>query len=127
MPERGAMAALMMAVIALLAVVSISTASLASLFAARASAHTAADAAALAAAVATHPATGRGSPASEAAKVVAANGADLRSCVCRVDSSMRPRVAEVVAVVRVAVPLFGELDVRGAARAEFDPRRWLGR
>jgi hypothetical protein len=33
----------------------------------------------------------------------------------------------VVTVVAIDVPVFGHLEIRGVARAEFDPRRWLGR
>jgi hypothetical protein len=33
---------------------------------------------------------------------------------------------EVVTAIRVDVPIFGEVTVRAASRAEFDPMRWLG-
>jgi hypothetical protein len=37
------------------------------------------------------------------------------------------RTVEVVAAIDVDIPIFGPITVRSAARAEFDPLRWLGR
>ncbi len=80
----------------------------------------------LAAAVATYPATSRGDPTAAAGAAAEANGAVMVSCHCPVDSTLRARVVEVLAAVRVSVPIFGEVTVRGASRAEFTPRDWLG-
>ena len=115
--ESGAMAVAMAGVIALLSVVVVATASLGVAYSARVQANIAADAGALAAAVATYPGTGRHNPEKEARAVVARNGARLVSCVCRVDPALRIR----------AVLVFGDLEIMGVSRAEFDPRLWLGR
>jgi Flp pilus assembly protein TadG len=125
--ERGAMAVVMAGIIALLSVVVVATASLGVAYSARVQANIAADAGALAAAVATYPGVGRQSPAKEAQAVVARNGARLVSCACRVDPALSVRVVLVVAAVVVNVPVFGDLEIRGVSRAEFDPGRWLGR
>ena len=125
--ERGAMAVAMTGVVALLSVVVVATASLTVAYSARVQANTAADAGALAAAVATYPGTGRQSPAKEAQGVVARNGARLVSCACRIDPALRVRAVVVVTAVVVDVPVFGNLEIRGVSRAEFDPRLWLGR
>ena len=101
--------------------------SLASLYAARNHASTAADAAALAAAVATYPPAGAESPMVEARRYARLNAATLHSCQCPVDSTMKVRVVTVIVELKANVPLFGVLPVRAGARAEFDPRAWLGR
>jgi hypothetical protein len=115
------------AVIALMAALAIATASLGVAYAARARAQSAADAVSLAAAVATYPATGRSAPATEGHGVAALNGARLVECRCRVDAGLSARTVTVVVAVDLTIPIFGDLAVTGAARAEFDPRRWLGR
>lgn len=126
--ENGAATLLMFAVVGLLATLAVATAGLAGIFAARGQANTSADAAALAAAVATYPPAAGGSlPVSAARRAAQHNGAQLASCSCPIDGSLHPRTVTVVAAVTVTVPLFGDLEIKGAARAEFDPRRWLGR
>lgn len=126
--ERGSMTLVMVAVGGIVATLAVATAGLGALYAARAQANTSADAAALAAAVATYPPAARGSgPLAAARQAARHNGARLVTCSCPVDGSVRPRTVTVVASVSVTVPFFGDLDVRGAARAEFDPRGWLGR
>jgi hypothetical protein len=40
---------------------------------------------------------------------------------------MRPRVVAVTVALRADLPLFGEVAVGKTARAEFEPRLWLGR
>ena len=117
----------MLAVVAFLAVLGIATASLGTAYAARAQAQTASDAAALAAAVATYPGASSANPEQEAAAVARANGAVVVRCGCAVDRSLAARVVEVVTAVSIDVPVFGQLEVTAASRAEFDPRRWLGR
>ncbi len=121
------MAVAMAGVIALLSVVIVATASLGVAYSARVQANIAADAGALAAAVATYPGTGRQSPEKEAQAVVARNGARLVSCVCRVDPALRIRAVLVITAMVVDVPVFGDLEIMGVSRAEFDPRLWLGR
>lgn len=117
----------MTSVIAILVILTVVTASLGGAYAARAQAQAAADAAALAAAVATYPAAGRPSPDHEAGRVAGLNQARLVSCRCPRDASLDVRAVTVVTAVDVTVPIFGRLAVNGAATAEFDPRRWLGR
>lgn len=121
------MAVVMSAAIALLGLLIVAVASLGTAYAARAQAQTAADAAALSAAVATYPGTGRPTPTAEARRVAEINDARLVRCVCSTDGSLRARSVTVVTAVDTVVPVFGGLSVRGAARAEFDPRHWLGR
>lgn len=126
--EKGAMTLVMVAATGLVAALAVATAAVAVAYAARTTANTSADAAALAAAVATYPPAKDGSdPLAEARRAASYNGAQLVSCACSVNRSLRARTVTVVTSVGVVVPLFGELDVKGAARAEFDPRRWLGR
>ena len=112
---------------ALLFVVSTAVVAIAIVLGGRAQASTAADAAALAAAVATYPPAAVVAPTSAAKAAASANGAEVTSCVCRVDSSLETRVVAVAVEVPVHTPLFGQVHVRSTARAEFDPRRWLGR
>ena len=121
------MALAMAGVIALLSVVVVATASLGVAYSARVQANIAADAGALAAAVATYPGTGRQSPAKEAQAVVARNGARLVSCACPVDPALDIRAVLVITAMVVNVPVFGDLEIMGVSRAEFDPRLWLGR
>ena len=125
--ERGAMTILMVGLCALVAVVGVATTALGVLFEAREKAATAAEAAALAAAVATYPPTGSGDPLGLATEFASRNGARLVTCYCRVDGSLKPRVVVVTVALLADVPLFGELSVGKTARAEFEPRAWLGR
>jgi len=48
-------------------------------------------------------------------------------CLCAVNVGLVARTVEVVAAIEVDVAIFGPVTVRSAARAEFDPLRWLGR
>lgn len=117
----------MVAVVALVAVVGIGVTSVGGLLAAREQAFSAAEAAALAAAVATFPPAASDNPVGLARKYAASNGARLVTCRCPVDGTMKVRTVTVVSSVSMDVPLFGELAVKGVARAEFDPGAWLGR
>lgn len=121
------MAVAMSAVVAIVAVLAVAVASIGTLYAARAQATNAADAAALAAAVATYPPASTTSPVVAASGAARTNGASLYQCQCPVDGGMRDRTVEVSAMVRATVPIFGEISVRAASRAEFSPREWLGR
>lgn len=111
----------------LVAAVGVGSAALGVLFDAREEAATAAEAAALAAAVATYPPAADGSPDRLAAELAGQNGARLISCWCDVDTSLRGRVVAVTVALTADVPLFGEVRVGRTARAEFEPRLWLGR
>jgi secretion/DNA translocation related TadE-like protein len=106
---------------------SVAVAGLGLAYSARAQAQAASDAAALAAAVGTYPPAAAGAPLESARQIAEANGARLTSCSCPVDASLRPRVVTVATVVSIDAPVFGHLDVEATSRAEFDPRRWLGR
>ena len=117
----------MAAMAAILATVVVGVVSVGVVFAARSQAVTGADAAALAAAVATYPSAATAPPGQVAASVARANGATLISCSCRVDLSMQKRVVTVVVAIPVDAPILGRLSIRAGARAEFDPRLWLGR
>jgi hypothetical protein len=125
--ERGAGTILMIGLCALIAVIGVGTAALGVLFDARENAATAAEAAALAAAVATYPAAAAGAPEDLAAEYASRNGARIVSCWCPVDPTLRSRVVAVTVALRADVPLFGEVLVGKTARAEFEPRAWLGR
>jgi Flp pilus assembly protein TadG len=125
--DRGGMTVLMVAMCTVVAGVGIGTAALGVLFDAREQAATAAEAAALAAAVATYPATGAGSPEGLAAEFAQRNGARLISCWCPVEGGLHARAVAVTVSLDVDLPLFGEVMVAKTARAEFDPRAWLGR
>jgi secretion/DNA translocation related TadE-like protein len=125
--ERGAATILMVGCCALIATVGVASAAIGVLFDAREKAATAAEAAALAAAVATYPPTGSGDPDALAAEFASRNGARLVTCSCRVDGSIRSRVVVVTVALAAEVPLFGEVLVGKTARAEFEPRAWLGR
>jgi len=125
--ERGAATVLVFALTAFVAIVAIATAALGILFDAREKAATAAEAAALAAAVATYPPTGAESPRSLAADYASSNDAKLVSCWCPIDGALRARVVAVTVTVSADVPVLGKILVGKTARAEFDPRAWLGR
>jgi len=117
----------MAAMAALLATAIVGVVSVGVVLAARSQAVIGADAAALAAAVATYPAAANNPPAQVAASVAQSNGTILLSCVCRVDRSLKRRVVTVMVGVVVDAPILGRLSIRVGARAEFDPRLWLGR
>jgi len=125
--ERGAGTILMIGLCALIAAIGVGTAALGVLFDARENAATAAEAAALAAAVATYPAAAAGAPEDLAAEYASRNGARIVSCWCPVDPTLRSRVVAVTVASSADVPLFGEVLVGKTARAEFEPRDWLGR
>lgn len=127
MGERGAGTILMIGLCALVAAVGVATTALGVLFDAREKAATAAEAAALAAAVATYPPAGVEDPDGLAAEYASRNGARVVSCSCRVDPTLRPRVVAVTVALKAEVPIFGEVLVGKTARAEFEPRAWLGR
>lgn len=125
--DRGAATILVIGLCAFIATIGVGTAALGVLFDAREQAATAAEAAALAAAVATYPPTGAGSPRELAAEYAARNGARMVSCWCPVDGSLSVRVVAITVALSTDIPVFGEVLVGKTARAEFNPRSWLGR
>jgi hypothetical protein len=116
----------MVTIAALVAAVGMASAVLGGVYVAAEQAATAAEAAALAAAVATYPGASDVAPVEAAASAAAANSATVESCRCPVDASLATRQVVVIAVRDVDVPLFGRIQVRRAAAAEFDPAAWLG-
>jgi hypothetical protein len=125
--DNGAGTVLMLGICGIVATIGVGTAALGALFDAREQAATAAEAAALAAAVATYPPAAEGPPQRLAAEFARSNGARLVSCWCELDGSLRPRVVAVTVALSADVPLFGAVAVGKTARAEFEPRLWLGR
>ncbi len=124
--DHGSASVMIIGLVGLLGVLAVATAALGGLFAARAQSDTAADAAALAAAVATYPPASSARPADAARRVAGMNSAQLVSCECATDASVGARTVTVVVGVPVDVPILGSFIVKAVARAEFDPRRWLG-
>lgn len=113
--------------VAAMAMIGIGTISLGMLYTARAKVVTAAESGALAAAVATYPPAADHTAAEAAVEMVELNDATLVACSCVRDISLQVRSVVVTASIDVDVPIFGHLTVRSSARAEFDPRAWLGR
>jgi secretion/DNA translocation related TadE-like protein len=124
--QRGSATVLLLAVAGLVLVLAIGVADVGLAFAGRLQAAAAADAAALAAAPVTfRPFGASGSPAEEASRFAAANGATLMSCRCPIDRSWRPRVVEVAVERRVELLGIGAVTVKALSRAEFSPARML--
>jgi len=126
--DRGSAAVLLLAVAGLVLVLALGVADAGIALSARLQTAAAADAAALAAAPVTfRPFGAAGSPAMEARRLAAANGAVLTKCSCPVDRSWRPRVVEVVVERRVELFGLGTITVRASSRAEFAPAALLDR
>ncbi len=125
--ESGSSMILMAGLVGLVVAVSVAVVGLGLAYSARAQAQAASDAAALAAAVGTYPPAATGRPIQLARRVAQANRATVVACSCPVDASIRLRVVSVTTAVEVDTPMFGRLLVEATSRAEFDPRRWLGR
>ena len=121
------MAVAMVGVVAVVTVLAVAVAALGTLYAARAQAANAADAAALAAAVSSYPPASALPPLTAARHVAEANGAVVVACRCPRDPGLDHRTVEVMTAISVEVPIFGRVQVRSVARAEFDPVLWLGR
>jgi secretion/DNA translocation related TadE-like protein len=120
--ERGAASILALGLVAVSCLLGIVVADIGIYLRGRAAAATAADAAALAAAPVTFSDFGAaGSPAAEAGRFAAANGASLVACDCPIDRTWRPRTVRVVVAVPVHLVMFGVRDVPASSRAEFDP------
>ena len=125
--DRGASTVVGLLLVAVVAVVGVGTAGVGFLFSERERATTAAEAAALAAAVSTYAPASAQSPQRAAALLATRNGARLKTCLCPRNSSLAARSVLVTVSVDVDLPLLGDVEVIGVARAEFDPREWLGR
>ena len=124
MNERGSVTVLVLGVIALTAVLGMMLGTVGQFLTARSQAQTAADAAALAAAPLTfRPYGSERGPAGEAARLAAANGAQLVRCDCSTDRSFAVRVVEVEVVREVSLLVLGTHKVRAVAAAEFTPVR----
>ncbi len=124
MSDRGSAGVVLLVVAGVVAVLAAGLGAVGALWQARAVASTAADAAALAAAPVTfRPFGASGSPAAEAARYAAANGARLVACACRVDRTWRPRIVTVTVARGARLPLVGSVEVRASAAAEFRPSR----
>lgn len=125
--DKGSASIAVTAIVLVVAVLSFAVAGLGSVFAAAAKASNGADAIALGVAVATYPEASDRSPDMVASDLARRNEVRLVSCGCQVDHRLTVRNVEVEVSVVVDLPIFGPIDVRRRARAEFDPRRWMGR
>ncbi len=122
--ERGAASVLLLAVAVLLAGTTTVVVAVGQYLTARSQASAAADAAALAAAPVTfRPYGAAGTPAAEASRFAAANGARLAWCSCPVDRSWEPRTVVVEVELSAEVLWFGHRTVRARSRARFEPPR----
>lgn len=122
MNERGAAGILLLGVAALVMLLAMGLGLVGAVLRARVEATAAADAAALAAAPVTFlPFGALGTPAEEAARFAAANGATLLACDCPLDPSWNPRTVSVEVSRRVTLGGVGLLTVTAKSRAEFVP------
>ncbi len=113
---------MLVAVVAVVMVLAAGLGAVATLWQARAQASAAADAAALAAAPVTfRPYGAAGTPAAEAARFAAANGATLVECRCPVNRTWTARTVVVTVRRDVYLPGFGAVPVTASAAAEFRP------
>ena len=127
MTERGSVAVLLAAVAGVVLLFAAALGAVGAYLRAVVEVTTAADSAALAAAPVTFlPFGAAGSPADEAARFAAANGARLVSCVCGVDPSWEPRTVQVEAERVVRLWPAGSITVRAVSRAEFVPALLIG-
>ena len=127
MRDRGAAGVLLIAVAAVVLLLATALAAVGTYLRVRVEAATAADAAALAAAPVTFmPFGAEGTPAEEAARFAALNGASLVSCTCPLDTSWNPRTVTVVVAKAASLWPVGRLTVTAESRAEFEPTALLG-
>lgn len=124
--EQGAASILLLGVAGVVLLLTLAVADAGIVLSARLNAAAAADAAALAAAPVTfRPFGAAGTPAEEAGRVAAANGAVLTRCSCAVDRSWYPRFVDVEVEQRVELFGVGAFTVRASSRAEFVPAMLL--
>ena len=122
MSERGSAGILLAAVAGVVLLLAAVLGAVGSYLRARVEAVAAADAAALAAAPVTFlPFGATGTPAQEAARFAAANGARLLSCACPLDPSWEPRTVTVRVGRSADVWPMGTVTVTATGRAEFLP------
>jgi len=120
--ERGGAGVLLAAVAGVILLLAAVVAGIGSYLLARVEAVAAADAAALAAAPVTFlPFGATGTPAEEAARFAAANGAQLLSCACPPDPSWEPRAVTVRVAREASLWPAGSITVTATGRAEFLP------
>lgn len=126
MTERGSAAVALLGPIAVALVLAVGLSGVGAWLRAQAEADAAADAAALAAAPVTFlPFGARGTPAEEAARFAAMNGARLVWCVCPPNPMWDPRTVEVEVEREVEIWPLGTFVVKGRGRAEFVPSMLL--
>lgn len=120
--ERGSAVMALLGVALLVALLAALLVDVGRVLAARSQVAAAADAAALAAAPVTfRPFGASGTPAQEAARFAAANGARLVRCQCPVDTTWNDREVEVVVEATAALSLLGAVTLQASSRAEFIP------
>lgn len=120
--ESGAAGLVVAALVAVGLVLALLVSDVAHLVEARAGLVAAADAAALAAAPVTFaPFGAAGTPAAEAARFAAANGADLLECHCPIDHGWSPRDVTVTVAGSVDLVLLGHREIQATAAARFRP------
>lgn len=122
MNDRGSVTVLVLGLVAVVVVLGLMLGTTGQYLAARSQIQAAADAAALAAAPLTfRPFGSTNGPAVEAARLAAANGAQLIDCDCSIDRSFAVRVVEVEVAADVRLLVLGPRRVRAVAAAEFTP------
>jgi secretion/DNA translocation related TadE-like protein len=120
--DRGWAAVLLLGVVAVVLLLAGVLGAVGAYLRARVEAVAAADAAALAAAPVTFlPFGANGTPAEEAERFAAANGARLLWCACPVDPSWEPRTVTVQVAREIRLWPAGSLTVTAMGRAEFLP------
>jgi len=120
--DRGGAAVLLAAVAGVVLLLAAVLGAVGSFLLARVEAVAAADAAALAAAPVTFlPFGATGTPAQEAARFAAVNGARLLSCSCPLDPSWEPRTVTVQVSREALLWPAGSITVTATGRAEFLP------
>ena len=120
--ERGSVSLFAAGVLVMIGTLIAGLAGIGQVLLARSQAVTAAEAGALAAAPVTfRPFGATGSAASEAARLVRANGARLVACTCTHDPGYEPRTVTVTVRVPVAVLGLREFTLEASAAAEFRP------
>lgn len=122
MNDRGAAGVLLAAAAGVVMLLAAALGAVGSYLLARVEAVAAADAAALAAAPVTFlPFGAAGSPAEEAARFAAANGARLVACLCPLDPSWAARTVTVEVAREASFWPAGSITVTATGRAEFRP------
>jgi secretion/DNA translocation related TadE-like protein len=120
--DRGSVSVLILGIVGVVVVLGLMLGTAGQYLNAQSRAQAAADAAALAAAPVTFRSFGsEGSPAAEAARFAASNGAQLVRCICPIDRSWAARIVEVEVGREINLIGLGRREVRAKAAAEFVP------